>query len=334
MSVPTVAFFNNKGGVGKTSLLYHVAWMLQHSKVNVVACDFDPQANLSSFFLSDDRLEEMWDSESSLTVFDCIKPILRGTGDIAEPHVEQVDDHLGLLAGDLRLSRFEDQLSLQWPGCLDRKENAFRVVSAFWRIAQQAAMTARADVLLIDLGPNLGAINRSALIASDFVVIPLAPDLFSLQALRNVGPSLLEWREQWAERRVRNPEPRLALPVGSMQPVGYVLLQHSERLDRPVKAYGRWIALIPEAFAREVRSSDNWPRDVSVDPDCLALLKHYRSLMPMGQEARKPIFDLKPADGAIGAHVKAVRGAWSDFHRLTERIYQAIFPGSTLYQPE
>lgn len=326
MSVPTVAFFNNKGGVGKTSLLYHVAWMLQHKGVSVVACDLDPQANLSSFFLPDERLEEMWQNEGTQTVFDCIRPILKGTGDIAEPHVERVDDHLSLLVGDLALSRFEDELSLQWPNCLDRKENAFRVVSAFWRIAQQAALAANASLLLIDLGPNLGAINRSALIASDYVVIPLGPDLFSLQALRNVGPTLRDWREQWTERRGRNPEPRLALPSGLMEPVGYVLLQHSERLDRPVKAYGRWIARIPEAYAREVRGAETWAADVSSDPDCLALLKHYRSLMPMGQEARKPIFDLKPADGAIGAHSQAVRNARNDFLALTEKIYGRVFP--------
>ena len=28
MSVPVLTFFNNKGGVGKTSLVYHLAWML------------------------------------------------------------------------------------------------------------------------------------------------------------------------------------------------------------------------------------------------------------------------------------------------------------------
>ncbi|MCE7874013.1 ParA family protein [bacterium CPR1] len=330
MSVPTLAFFNNKGGVGKTSLLYHVAWMLEHLKVNVVCCDLDPQANLSSFFLSDDRLEQMWQSDSTETIFECIRPILKGTGDIAEPRVERISDHLALLAGDLALSRFEDELSLQWPSCVDRKESAFRVVTAFWRIAQKAAEATGADLLLIDLGPNLGAINRSALIASDFVVIPLGPDLFSLQALRNVGPTMREWREQWTERQSRNPEPGLALPAGSMRPIGYVLLQHTERLDRPVKAYGRWIARIPETFACEVRQSNSWPADVASDPDCLALLKHYRSLMPMGQEARKPVFDLKPADGAIGAHGQAVRNAWSDFRHLTEKIYARVFPDRSL----
>jgi hypothetical protein len=59
---------------------------------------------------------------------------------------------------------------------------------------------------------------------------------------------------------------------------------------------------------------------VEQDPHCLALLKHYRSLMPMAMDARKPMFFLKPADGAIGAHVDAVSRCYDDFHELASRI--------------
>ena len=57
MSVPVIAFFNNKGGVGKTSLVYHVAHMLANLDFRVVATDLDPQANLSAAFLDDEQLE-------------------------------------------------------------------------------------------------------------------------------------------------------------------------------------------------------------------------------------------------------------------------------------
>ena len=50
MSVPVVAFFNNKGGVGKTSLVYHLAWMYADLGLRVMAADLDPQANLTSAF--------------------------------------------------------------------------------------------------------------------------------------------------------------------------------------------------------------------------------------------------------------------------------------------
>jgi len=51
----TIAFFNNKGGVGKTTLVYHIAWMMSELGHNVLAADLDPQANLSSMFLSEEK---------------------------------------------------------------------------------------------------------------------------------------------------------------------------------------------------------------------------------------------------------------------------------------
>lgn len=210
-----------------------------------------------------------------------------------------------------------------WPDCLDRKERAFRVISAFWRILQRAATALRADIVLIDLGPNLGAMNRAALIAADYVVMPLAPDLFSLRGLSNLGPTLRRWREEWQERRVRNPVAALSLPEGRMAPVGYIILQHAVRLDRPVQAYDRWVARIPNVYRSHVLH-ENGGHDIAIarDPYCLALLKRYRSLMPLAQEARKPIFHLKPADGAMGAHVQAVHSARKDFTELARIIAQ------------
>ena len=61
-----------------------------------------------------------------------------------------------------------------------------------------------------------------------------------------------------------------------------------------------------------------------IDGDCLVRLKHYRSLVPMAQEVRKPIFQLTTADGAIGSHSAAVRDAWSDFRALAVAILERI----------
>ena len=55
----TIVFFNNKGGVGKTTSIYHVAWMLSELGHKVLAVDLDPQCNLSSMFLSEERLAEI-----------------------------------------------------------------------------------------------------------------------------------------------------------------------------------------------------------------------------------------------------------------------------------
>jgi cellulose biosynthesis protein BcsQ len=189
---------------------------------------------------------------------------------------------------------------------------------------QRAAQSGKADLILVDLGPNLGSINRAALIAADYVVIPLSPDLYALQGLKNLGPTFKRWREEWNDRLERRPEMDIQLPAGRMAPLGYVVLQHSVRLDRPVKAYDKWINRIPIVYRENVLSEQS--RDgytIQNDPYKLALLKHYRSLIPMAQEARKPVFRLKPADGAIGAHFQAVREAYNDFKALALRVAQA-----------
>ncbi len=318
----TVSFFNNKGGVGKTSLVYHLAWMYAELGLQVVAADFDPQANLTSMFVGEERLEQLWGtSDRRQTVFGAMSPLLQGTGDLGDPHVEHVCGGIGLIVGDLALASSEDELNSQWPNAMDRKERAFRVLSSFWRIAERAAQVRGASLVLIDVGPNLGAINRAALIASEHVVIPLAPDLYSLQGLTNLGPTLRAWREEWRERRERNPVPQLSLPSGSMSPAGYVVMQHAVRLDRPVKAYDKWMARIPVEYRESVLRVPAKPGvAVTDDENCLATLKHYRSLMPMAQEARKPMFALRPADGAIGGHAKAVQACHADFRALAIAI--------------
>jgi cellulose biosynthesis protein BcsQ len=326
MKAPVVAFFNNKGGVGKTSLVYHLAWMYADLGYGVLAADLDPQANLTSAFLDEDRLVQLWiDEQDEHTVYDSLHPLIRGVGDVSDPTVEPINDMLGLLVGDLDLSKFEDQLSEVWPKCMDGDERAFRVMSAFWRILVRAAEQEQADLILMDLGPNLGAINRAALISVDFVVIPLAPDLFSLQGLRNLGPTLRDWRKRWRDRLGRNPAEDLRLPQGRIEPVGYILLQHSVRLDRPVKAYERWISRIPSVYREEVLDqATNGSPSIYNDPHCLALIKHYRGLMPMAQEVRKPIFHLKPGDGAIGSHYNAVQQVYSDFRQLARDLADRI----------
>lgn len=323
----TLALFNNKGGVGKTTLLYHLAWMFSEMGKRVLVVDLDPQANLTSMFLKEEDLEKLWnlDDDYHESIMAALEPIIRGLGDIAPAPVWRITDDLHLIPGDLALSNFESSLSEAWGKCLDRQEPAFRTTSAFYRIAQNAGANLNADLILVDVGPNFGAINRSALLASDGVVVPLAPDLFSIQGLRNLGPTLRRWRDEWNDRKERSPAGDLSLPKGLMAPLGYVVMQFGIRDSRPVKAYEKWSRRIPSNFRDRVLQDE---KQISVtyseDEHCLGLLKHYRSLMPMAMEARKPIFHLKPADGAIGAHTTSVKACEEDFSRLAEEILKNL----------
>lgn len=320
----TIAFFNNKGGVGKTSLVYHLAWMYADLGLSVVAADFDPQANLTNMFVDDHDIEHLWEGTGlASTVYRAFQPLRDGTGDVKQPQLKHISTGVALLPGDLRLSAAEDDFSSQWPACLEGASRAFRVISAFWRMVQKATEDTEADIALIDVGPNLGALNRAAMVAADHVVIPLAPDLYSLQGLSNLGPTLRVWRKAWEDRLERKPpdEQLQNLPTGAMAPVGYVVLQHAVRLDRPVKAYDQWMQRIPNRYRKDILDEQNDSAiTIDTDPYCLTTLKHYRSLMPLAQEARKPMFMLKTADGVTGGHVEAVRGCYHDFRNLAVRI--------------
>lgn len=327
---PVLTLFNNKGGVGKTSLVYHLAWMLAQQGKRVLACDLDPQANLTAAFLDEERLEELWledRRDAPTTIYRCVQPLTE-VGDLRPPELQPIAPRLALLAGDLALSGFEDRLSSEWPESLGSSNlyRPFRILSAFWQVAQIGAQQHAADVILVDVGPNLGAINRSALIASDAVLVPLGADLFSLQGLRNLGPTLRRWRADWSKRVDNWEEPAFNLPSGRMRPIGYVVQQHGVRLSRPVKAYDRWVNRIPSIYRTSVLNEPEPPTSLLTkdDPHCLATMKHYRSLIPLGQEARKPIFDLSVADGALGNHALAVRDARADFKRLASKIVEQL----------
>lgn len=331
MTVPVLTFFNNKGGVGKTSLVYHLAWMLSDLGHRVLACDLDPQANLTTAFLNEEKLEKIWGNDASVggeTIWQCVRPLMK-VGDIESPVVAQVAPELALIPGDLALAGFEEILSDEWPNAL-RSANLhrpFRVMTAFSTVIQDSAKRTDTDIVLVDVGPNLGAINRSAMIATDFIVVPLAADLFSLQGLRNLGPTLERWRKDWKIRKDHWEQPEFPLPAGGMRPIGYVVQQHIERLDRPVKAYVKWVNRMPEEYARNLLGNEEGPYAKTPAQDkenALATVKHYRSLVPMAQEARKPIFHLTSADGAIGGHASAAIGASHDFKVLAEKIVERV----------
>ena len=327
MSIPVLTFFNNKGGVGKTSLVYHLAWMFAEMGEKVLACDLDPQANLTAMFLSEGQLESLYEpahgGETGATIFRCVQPLMQ-VGDLRPAAAQEITADLRLIPGDLQLAGFEDRLSEEWPNSMGSQDlyRAFRILTAFWTIMQEAARPMEASIIIADVGPNLGAINRAALIASDYVVVPLGADLFSLQGLRNLGPTLHKWREEWGRRLDNWQGPEFSLPAGRMQPIGYVVQQHSVRLSRPVQAYDKWVNRMPREYAHSLLGENEgpYPARPTDDERALATIKHYRSLVPMAQEVRKPLFRLTAADGAIGSHAASVADARNDFRVLAKKI--------------
>lgn len=333
----SIALFNNKGGVGKTTLTYHLAHMFQRMGHRVLAVDLDPQSNLTSAFLDEDELAAIWHEaqspawggdtfqtlfnridDRSGTVAASVRPIMEGLGDVSFFEPIHIVDGLWLVPGDLELSAFEDRLSAAWPRCYTGEHAAIRTTTAFHRIIMDAAERVDADLVLIDVGPNLGAINRAALLAADNVLMPLAADLFSLRGLRNLGPTLREWRNVWQNTVLPTVPATIAAPAGTMRPLGYVIMQPTMRLDRPVKAYRRWLERIPFVFRDSVLGE---PGAEGTDSEFeIATLRNYQSLMPLAHDARKPMFDLKAADGALGSTQGYVQKCRIEFRQLAESV--------------
>ena len=331
MTVPVLTFFNNRSDVGKTSLVYHLAWMLSDIGYRVLACDLDPQANLTAAFLEEDRLEKLLydgNDTSAKTILQCVQTLAEA-GDIKDPTLTKITPELSLIPGDLTLAGFEDTLSAAWPKALGSTDlhRSFRVLTAFSTIMQSGAVQMNASIILTDVGSNLGAINRSALIATDYIIVPLSTDLLSLQALRNLGPILNQWRQDWQRHKDNWRQADFPLPEGGMQPVGYVMQQHGLILTRPIRPYDKWVNQMPKEYARNLLDDKEGPYPATPAGDekhALATVKHYRSLVPMAQEARKPIFHLNNADGAIGSHAAAANDARRDFKVLAEKILKKI----------
>ena len=332
MSIPVLTFFNNKDGVGKTLLVYRLAWILSDMGYKVLACDLDPQANLTATFLKEEQIEGLWDTaqsnpEQGNTIMQCLQPLMK-VGGLLSPKLSAIDETLSLIPGDLSLARIEDILSAEWLNSLQTTNlKPFRILTGFSSIMQKGAEEMGANIILADVGSNLGAINRSALIATDYIIIPLGADLLSFQGLRNLGHTLKRWQQDWERRKEHWTEPDFPLPSGCMKPIGYVVRQHGLRLSRPIVACDKWFNKMPTEYARSILDKKVGPYPGSPREDkenSLATLKHYRSLMPMAQEARKPIFHLKSADGAFGGHVGAVTYARQDFKILATKIINKI----------
>jgi hypothetical protein len=246
----------------------------------------------------------------------------------------ELEHNLWILPGDLSLSRFEGKLAKEWPAIFSTDaDSSLHVVTAIERLATMVGNDYDADLVLFDVGPSLGALNRAVLLACDAVVIPLAPDLFSLRGLQNVGEAMTDWRTDWEQARIRilqgkdrsggrRGDRTGAPPEHAMRPIGYVIQQHLTRDDVPLKVYAGWAGQIPEDYVRCVLGQDPgaMTHGRAKDANCLGHLRHFASLVPLAQMAGKPIFDLKHADGVLGSQFQLVERARVEFTALAEKI--------------
>lgn len=291
----TIAFFNHKGGVGKTTLVFNVGLALASTGKRVLFVDADPQANLTSVALNADVFEGY--IERKETIYGALAKLIRGTGDLDHVPDVQLRDTAWIVPGDIRLSLFEDELPNSWSSAQTGADRGLLVSSAVHRLATTHGERVGADYVLFDVGPSVGALNRALLVGVDGFVVPLSPDLFSLTALPSVGGSLVKWIREWGvalgAATERGFDLLNALPAGRPAPLGYVSQQFVSYRKAPASAFQRWNRLIPGAYHDGVYAPLK-KAGVPVPPnhEAIGAVKNLSSLIPIAQEQNKAIFEL------------------------------------------
>lgn len=316
----TVGFFNVMREVGTTTLVYHLAWMYQEMGIGTVSLDLDPQADLTAAFFSKSY---PGDRERQATICTALESAQGGSDEnLLKSVLTDLAQHLTALPGDLNLSLFEDRFAKAWHQCGQGDPDAFRIVDSLHQIANQAARSRAAQLVLIDFGPGLSAINRAAFAACDYIVIPLRTNLSSWHSLRPLGSSLQNWRSSWLKRARTLISADGPASLARLEILGYVILQ--DVVAKGVRETLRhFVEGLSGLFHGEVLGATEGIPIPDPDPYCLAMLRRYPSLISLAKSAHKPMFLLKPADGAIGGYAAAVLDCHRDFKQLAIRIATA-----------
>ena len=301
----SIAIFNNKGGVGKTTYLYHIANLLADNKKNVLMVDCDSQCNLSAYSVDDKRIQEAWDIKKN-SIYQVLENVSKGMGDITEKEPLKIRDNLYLVPGDVDLSRFEDRLGDTWSS-VNSEEISLRTQIAIYRYILFAAKQVNADYIFIDLGPNLGALNRSILGGCDYFITPLSPDLFSIKGTRNLGDKFVKWSKEWDQiiNTWKN-ESQLPLPKGKPKFLGYVVQQHNLRNTESgmTKAWQIFGSQVDSSVRDNIVSKLERLGQVAERENYnLGMIPNLHSLVPYSQSSHKPVYKCNYSDGLRGEHL-------------------------------
>ena len=157
----SIAMFNNKGGVGKTTLTCNLAsFLVTERGKKVVVVDCDPQCNTTQLLLGVDPAAELYLHPSSKysTISKILAPIDAGESDIDnDVRVVPADSNrfeLDLIAGDPEFAITEDRLADAWKSLTARDIEGFRRTS--WNSALRKILDSRGyDYAFYDIGPSL-----------------------------------------------------------------------------------------------------------------------------------------------------------------------------------
>ena len=183
-----VSVINYKGGVGKTSLTANLGAELAWRRKRVLLIDLDAQASLTFSFITPDDWESNYEAEGTIkSWFDSFEsgvptPLLdlvQSPSRIAQKLIgkgslDVIYSHLGLINVDLELAT-----SLGGANLAQAKKNFIAVHKRLATGLEELAKEQQYDIVLIDCPPNFNIVTKTAIIASDYILVPTRPDELS-----------------------------------------------------------------------------------------------------------------------------------------------------------
>jgi len=316
----SICFFNNKGGVGKTTLACNVAsYLAEFERLSVLLVDADPQCNATQLVLPDEMTQRIYSNSNAEpevdTLREILSPLLAGDASLSANHrpATQATNRFGVsvLAGHPHVALLEDKLSNGWTQLLSGDLGGARITN--WNTQLLSHLKNHYDLIIYDVGPSLGALNRSILVGADHFMAPMGCDIFSLIGIENIA----NWIEQWR----RNYDQGYALCADTHQSalgkyageirtksssiaqfVGYTVQQYITKTIRDEKratgAYEQILAQIPDQIEKSL--SGFIPAPLNINDVKLGDVPHMYSLVPLAQTAHAPIHKLTAKDGLSG----------------------------------
>lgn len=243
-------FSNNKGGVGKTTLAFYVGVELSRRGLKVALIDLDPQCNLTLQTLGHTFYEENLFSGQAKTIYDVLRPKIEGSGDLdLSVKLMHVRGGLFILPGDVQLSLFENLLLSGYNDAAAGNLRGYSDTSAIDRYLNEIGASEKIDVFIIDTSPSLGVLNRIIFLGAEYFVVPITPDSYSVQGVKNLGVVFEGWKKNWKNTAqaaaVAGKTPSNQVLRGDALFIGYIVNSFNVYDKRVVKRQADWLKKIP-----------------------------------------------------------------------------------------
>ncbi|HFI2197168.1 TPA: AAA family ATPase [Pseudomonas aeruginosa] len=320
----TISVFNNKGGVGKTTLTYHLAHALAATGKKVLIFDLDPQCNITALSVPQDWLLNVWEEEDQYidgfrvarekdenafkkmnrktrTIHYLLMPTQEGTADLdlLPPPVE-LAKNLHLIPGRLTMHLYEDKISSRWSDVYQGDPLAIRTITRIRELAEQYAELYEYDFVIMDTSPSLGALNKVIISTTDGFLIPCAPDMFSLYGIRNLGNALSVWQRQFNTiYQLLSDEKRKQFPDKFVSLLGFTIYNAKKYTGVSpwdlAKAHYNYAVRIPKAIIDYIPTEIRGHIDEAVmaQPVGLTAIMHtHNTLTGMSQKYQVPMWSV------------------------------------------